>query len=126
MPEVETIRRQLEPELVGRRIERASVLDERLTRPEPPKSVERAVSGRRVEAVERRGKYLLIRLEGGRTLAMHLRMTGNLLVEERQLGGERLYGVNADDGHLRALISLDGGAELRFVDTRHENAAARH
>ena len=46
LPEVETVRRQLEPELVGKRIERARMLDERLTRPEPPKSLERAVSGR--------------------------------------------------------------------------------
>src|SRR6476659_9336515 len=79
LPEVETVRRQLEPELVGKRIEAAAVLDERLTRPESPQSVERAVAGRRGTAVARRGKYLLIGLEGGRTLALHLRMTGNLL-----------------------------------------------
>ena len=53
LPEVETVRRQLEPELVGRRIEKVSVLDERLTRPEPPRAVERAVAGRAVEAVGR-------------------------------------------------------------------------
>ena len=47
LPEVETVRRQLEPELVGRRIESAEVLDERLTRPEPPDAVERAVGGAR-------------------------------------------------------------------------------
>ena len=82
LPEVETVRRQLEPELVGRRIEKVSVLDERLTRPEPPRAVERAVAGRAVEAVGRRGKYLLIELDGKRTLAIHLRMTGNLLLRE--------------------------------------------
>src|SRR3954462_14513409 len=99
LPEVETVRRQLEPELVGRRIERASVLDERLTRPEPPRSVERAVAGREVTAVARRGKYLLIGLEGGRTLAIHLRMTGNLLLR------------SADDGDTADLMKTqpDGG-----------------
>src|SRR5512134_2405341 len=86
LPEVETVRRQLEPELVGRRLERVSILDARLTRPEPPRSVERAVSGRTVESVERRGKYLLIGLEGDRTLAIHLRMTGNLLLREGRDG----------------------------------------
>src|ERR671919_3225832 len=103
LPEVETVRRQLEPELVGKRIESASVLDERLTRPEPPRALERAVANREVTAVARRGKYLLLGLEGGRTLAMHLRMTGNLLIqwpggaqtadlmESEPLGGPRLY-----------------------------------
>src|SRR3954449_1965092 len=86
LPEVETVRRQLEPELVGKRIVSASVLDERLTRPEPPRALERAGTGREVTAVARRGKYLLVGLEGGRTLAMHLRMTGNLLLRDSEHG----------------------------------------
>src|SRR5512143_3949586 len=90
LPEVETVRRQLEPELVGRRIEGASVLDERLTRPESPRSVERAVEGREVTAVTRRGKYLLVGLEGGRTLALHLRMTA---VQHEQPVLDRTQGV---------------------------------
>jgi formamidopyrimidine-DNA glycosylase len=130
LPEVETIRRQLEPELVGRRIERASVLDERLTRPEPPQAVEHQLAGRRVEAVERRGKYLLIGLDGGRTLAMHLRMTGNLLLREpgdgviadlmetEPLGGPRLYEVTPQLKYIRARFELDDGRELVFTDVR--------
>ena len=108
LPEVETVRRQLEPELVGKRIERAEVLDERLTRPVSPESVERAVSGREVTAVTRRGKYLLISLEGGRTLAIHLRMTGNLLLPQP---GEELK-------YVRARFHLDDGQELVFTDLR--------
>src|SRR5215211_1957598 len=130
LPEVETVRRQLEPELVGKRIESASVLDERLTRPEPPLSVERAVTGRRVEAVNRRGKYLLIELEGERTLAIHLRMTGNLLLrgagdgsvtdlmETEPLGGPRLYEPPPEPSHVRARFALDDGGELIFTDLR--------
>jgi formamidopyrimidine-DNA glycosylase len=130
LPEVETVRRQLEPELVGRRIERLRVLDERLTRPESPRGVERAVRGRRVEAVERRGKYLLVRLDGGRTLAMHLRMTGNLLLraagggatadlmETERFGGPRLYESSTEPRHVRARFSLDDGNELLFTDVR--------
>src|SRR5919204_4621408 len=110
LPEVETIRRQLEPEIAGRRIVAAEVLDERWTRPEPPRDVERAIAGRTIESVERRGKYLLLRLEGDRTLAMHLRMTGNLLLDDepeadehpRRLGGERLYEGNPELRYLRA------------------------
>ena len=130
LPEVETVRRQLEPELVGKRIESASVLDERLTRPEPPRALERAVAGREVTAVARRGKYLLIGLEGGRTLAMHLRMTGNLLIrwadgdetadlmKTEPLGGPRLYESPPEPSHVRARFQLDDGGELLFTDVR--------
>jgi formamidopyrimidine-DNA glycosylase len=143
LPEVETVRRQLEPELVGKRIEAASVLDERLTRPEPPQSLERAVKGREVTAVARRGKYLLIGLEGGRTLAMHLRMTGNLLLRDPAAGATadlmknepprdgsrsaeprapshnpRLYEAAPEPSHVRARFELDDGRSLLFTDVR--------
>jgi formamidopyrimidine-DNA glycosylase len=130
LPEVETVRRQLEPELVGKRIETVEVLDERLTRPEPPSALERAVAGRRVTAVARRGKYLLLGLEGGRTLAMHLRMTGNLLLRDAEhgetadlmksdrLGGERLYEPAPEPSHVRARFELDDGRILLFTDVR--------
>src|SRR4051794_12487749 len=108
LPEVETIRRQLDPEITGRRIVAAEVLDERWTRPDPPANVERAISGRAIERVERRGKYLLLRLEGDRTLAMHLRMTGNLLLEDGSVGPP----------YLRAQLRLDDGRRLLFTDTR--------
>jgi formamidopyrimidine-DNA glycosylase len=108
LPEVETIRRQLEPEITGRRIVDADVLDERWTRPTPPSEVERALAGRTIEGVERRGKYLLLRLEGDRTVAMHLRMTGNLLLADE--GQEPPY--------LRAKLELEGGGRLLFTDPR--------
>lgn len=113
LPEVETIRRQLEPELVGRRIESVEVLDERLARPVSPREVERGCAGRRIEAVERRGKYLMLRLDGGRSLVMHLRMTGNLL-----LGDPR-----EDIRYLRAVFRLEGGASLLFTDARRFGTA---
>jgi formamidopyrimidine-DNA glycosylase len=110
LPEVETIRRQLEPELRGRRIESAEVLDERWTRPVPPAEVERAIAGRTIEQVERRGKYLVLRLDGGRSLAMHLRMTGNLLLDQGSAAPM--------PRHLRAVITLEGGGRLLFTDAR--------
>jgi formamidopyrimidine-DNA glycosylase len=110
LPEVETIRRQLEPALRGRRIESAEVLDARWTRPAPPAEVERALAGHRIEQVERRGKYLVLRLDGDRALAMHLRMTGNLLLEP----GPQTPQLR----HLRAVIRLEGGGRLLFTDAR--------
>jgi formamidopyrimidine-DNA glycosylase len=130
LPEVETVRRQLEPELVGKRIESATVLDERLTRPEPPRALERAVVGREVTAVARRGKYLLLGLEGGRTLALHLRMTGNLLLRDPAagatadlmksvpLGGPRNYESAPEPNYVRARFELDDGRVLLFTDVR--------
>lgn len=133
LPEVETIRRQLEPEVVGRRIVEVEVLDERWTRPEPPGDIERAVTGRTIEAVGRRGKYLILRLDGARALAMHLRMTGNLLLREAEgdgdgpvadlmetdrLGGPRLYESAPHLRFLRARLELDDGSELLFTDAR--------
>jgi formamidopyrimidine-DNA glycosylase len=113
LPEVETIRRQLEPELVGRRIESVEVFDPRLTRPVPPREVERACAGRLIEAVERRGKYLLLQLDENRSLVMHLRMTGNLVIGEPR----------ADVRYLRAVIRLEADRSVLFTDARRFGTA---
>ncbi len=125
LPEVETIRRQLEPELTGRTLVGATVLDERWTRPERSALIVAGLLGRRIESVGRRGKYLLVGLDDGATLVMHLRMTGNLLLAERgeearRLGGARLYESESPTGpsHLRAEIELDDGRLLQFTDPR--------
>ena len=130
LPEVETVRRQLEPAVVGRRIVAARVLDERWSRPEDPASVEEAVTGREIESVGRRGKYLIVGLEGGRGLVMHLRMTGNLLLRpagsqgatldlmDARFGAPRLYEASTEARHLRAAFELDDGTELWFTDAR--------
>jgi formamidopyrimidine-DNA glycosylase len=130
LPEVETVRRQLEPEVVGRRIERAEVLDERWTRPEPPARTESLLAGRAIEAVKRRGKYLIVELDDGSALVMHLRMTGNLLLRRpdseqvadlmtaERLGAPRLYEASTAVRHLRARLVLDDGGELLFIDAR--------
>jgi formamidopyrimidine-DNA glycosylase len=120
LPEVETIRRQLEPELRNQRIERLEVLDARWTRPVDPRQVEEQVNGRRIELMRRRGKYLLMDLEGGVTLVMHLRMTGNLLLVDE---GDLVAAVDEStfergERYLRARFHLDDGRELWFSDAR--------
>jgi formamidopyrimidine-DNA glycosylase len=104
LPEVETIRAQLEPRLVGRRLELVSILDIRLTRPLDPREVAAELEGARVEAVERRGKYLVLRLEGGAALLVHLRMTGSFGFEPAT--------------HERAVLELEGGDRLVYRDVR--------
>lgn len=81
LPEVETVRRQLEPVVVGRRITELRILDPRWTQPRPAAEVEAAVSGRTIEALSRRGKYLMWSLDGDVHLVLHLRMTGTILCD---------------------------------------------
>src|SRR6266568_2817924 len=78
LPEVETIRQKLEPRLVGRRLDRVEINDPRLVRPFEPVAVAGELEGERVSALDRRGKYLIVRFESGRALLIHLRMTGSL------------------------------------------------
>jgi len=125
LPEVETVCRQLEPELEGRRIESLEVLDPRWCRPTPPAELEAAVSGRTIERLGRRGKYLLLGLDDEQTLVMHLRMTGNLVLVagEDKLDpseGMRLYEGerSTSERHLRARFVLDDGREVWFTDPR--------
>lgn len=110
LPEVETIRSQLAPSLTGRRIERVVIRDSRLTRPEPPEVVAAALEGERIADVRRRGKYLIVVLESGRHLLVHLRMTGNVLHPAPE-GAE-------DDPYVRAVVSLDNRSDVAYRDVR--------
>jgi formamidopyrimidine-DNA glycosylase len=112
LPEVETIRRQLAELLRGRTIARAEVDDPLLVSPEDPLAFSAQVEGRRIESVGRRGKYLLVELDSGDTLAMHLRMTGRL--------HWRPAAPADDDGEpfLRARFDLDDGSSVTFGDMR--------
>jgi formamidopyrimidine-DNA glycosylase len=109
LPEVETVRASLEPRLVGRSLENVEILDSRLTRPVDPAEVAAQLLGERVSAVERRGKYLIVRFESGLVLLVHLRMTGNL-VHSRN-------GARAEP-HVRAVVRLDDGSDVIYRDVR--------
>ncbi|HZP27060.1 MAG TPA: DNA-formamidopyrimidine glycosylase, partial [Dehalococcoidia bacterium] len=112
LPEVETIRRELERFLPGRTIGEAAISPEapRLVH-WPPQVAEfcRGLEGQRIEATKRRGKYLLFRLSDGKSWVVHLRMTGALL--------HRPQGC-ASDAFVRATFRLDDGTWLCFRDVR--------
>jgi formamidopyrimidine-DNA glycosylase len=109
LPEVETIRRQLAPGLEGRRIDRMEILDPRWCDPAPPEEVAQAVEGRRIERVDRRGKWLIWELAEEIYLVMHLRMTGNLLLVDAG---------DTDRRFKRVQIDLDDGRHVLFTDAR--------
>jgi formamidopyrimidine-DNA glycosylase len=110
LPEVETVRANLEPALVGRRFERVEIADPRVTRPLDPDEVAAELHGEVVQALERRGKYLVVRFRSGRVLLIHLRMTGSLQHHRN--------GMSDDDPHRRAVVNLDDGSDVTYRDVR--------
>jgi formamidopyrimidine-DNA glycosylase len=107
LPEVETIRRHLAPRVEARRLERVEISDPRWCMPLAPDAVVAAVEGRRVDALSRRGKYMVWELEDDVFLLMHLRMTGTLL-----------YDAAPDAPYRRVLVTLDDGHTVSFCDPR--------
>ena len=87
LPEVETVRCGLAPVLVGARLKRVELRRPNLRFPFAPDFVER-LEGQRVEALERRAKYLLMRLESGETVLLHLGMSGRFLIETADDSGK--------------------------------------
>lgn len=109
LPEVETVRRGLARRFVGRRIDDVWIGRERSVRRTSAQEVRMRLRGATAERAERRGKYLLCPLDTGDVLMVHLRMSGQLLIDEA--GSER-------PPHTHVAMSLEGGDELRFVDPR--------
>src|SRR3972149_5064845 len=112
LPEVETIRRDLTPRIVGRTIVEAWVSPDapKLVQDEPAGAFCRRLAGRPIAGPGRRGKDPPIRLHGGLTWIVHLRMTGGLIHSRGGCGAEERF--------LRARFRLDDGAEICYVDVR--------
>ena len=111
LPEVETIRRDLEKEANGRRIKSVDVTGLRsIRRHKTKKQFTSRLEGKKVMSVDRKGKYLLVRLEGGDVLVIHLGMSGQL---SRAKGAKE-----ALQKHTHVVISFTQGGQLRYVDPR--------
>jgi formamidopyrimidine-DNA glycosylase len=111
LPEVEVVRRGLETHAVGRTVRAVEVLHPRPVRRHLAGPADFAVrlTGRRILAAHRRGKYLWLPLDRDEALMAHLGMSGQMLVQPPEAPAER---------HLRVRFALDGPQELRFVDQR--------
>lgn len=105
LPEVETVRRAMEAHVVGRRIDDVWCSDLRLREPLSRRRL-KALQGRRILSCQRRAKYLLLHLEGSRTLLVHLGMSGNLVLREQRLK------------HDHVVFHLDDGPPLVYHDPR--------
>jgi formamidopyrimidine-DNA glycosylase len=111
LPEVETIRRDLDKEVVGKRIKQVEVTGLRSIRRHKTKdSFTSRLEGRKITGVQRRGKYLLVRVEDGDVLVVHLGMSGQLLRAKSAR--------EAREKHTHVVLTFTQGGQLRYVDPR--------
>jgi formamidopyrimidine-DNA glycosylase len=120
LPEVETVRRGLEPALKGARLTRVEARRPDLRFPLPDGFVQR-LTGAVVLDLKRRAKYLLAPLDRGDTLVMHLGMTGRFEIEgadREERPGVFHYAVPADPKHAHVVFETDAGRRITFFDPR--------
>jgi formamidopyrimidine-DNA glycosylase len=109
LPEVETIVADLRPHLVGRTIVRCELRFPSIVRHPEPETFIDSITGLRIEAAGRRGKFILIALGGGRLLVIHLGMSGQLRLVDP---------ATEIASHTHAIFDLDDGMQLRYRDPR--------
>ncbi|HEX77461.1 MAG TPA: bifunctional DNA-formamidopyrimidine glycosylase/DNA-(apurinic or apyrimidinic site) lyase [Dehalococcoidia bacterium] len=107
LPEVETIKNDLEPHLVGRRFSDVALFWPDVVSWPSPEELVRRLPGQRAKKLERRGKYLIFELSSGHSLIIHLKMSGNLLLNPDE-----------DGPYIRASFKFDDGTRLVFADRR--------
>lgn len=120
LPEVETVRRGLEPVMTGRRIAAALVNRADLRWPLPRGMADR-LTGARVTRLWRRSKYILADLDRGESLLIHLGMSGRILVSGTRLGAFH-HDHPAPARHDHVVLAMEGGARITFNDARRFGA----
>ena len=120
LPEVETVRRGLEPVMTGHVIARADIRRPDLRWPFPDRMAER-LTGKRVERLRRRSKYILVDLDSGETLIIHLGMSGRMLISGQMLG-EFHHDHPVPEKHDHVVFDMDSGARVTFNDARRFGA----
>jgi len=117
LPEVETVRRGLAPTLVGARLARVETRRPNLRFPFPENFVER-LTGRRIDALKRRAKYLLAELDSGETLVMHLGMSGSFRVEGSGAPGAFHFERSNALAHDHVVFTNEFGVRVVYNDPR--------
>jgi len=107
LPEVETIKSELLPHIIGRRFTSVTVCDAKPIRYQSVDEFCHKLAGQRIENLKRRGKYLIFQLSGGEALIIHLRMTGVLLLNPTHI-----------DRYSRVIFGFDDSSQLVFTDRR--------
>jgi formamidopyrimidine-DNA glycosylase len=111
LPEVETIKNELSPYIIGRRFTDVTVCDAKPVKRPSVDEFRHNLIGQRINDLKRRGKYLIFRLSGGNALVVHLKMTGSLLLNPE-----------STDRYARVIFHLDDSSQLVFTDRRRLGA----
>ena len=109
LPEVETIKNELMPHVIGRRVAGVTLGWEGIVKQSSPEDFCARLVGQGVTWISRRGKYLIFSLSSGEALIIHLKMTGSLLLN---------HASDKPDKFIRAVLYLDNNYQLRFRDPR--------
>ena len=109
LPEVETIRRELEKEVVGRKVKSVEVDGKKSIKRQTPEEFSNGLVGAKITGSQRKGKYLLMPLDNGQVLIVHLRMSGQL---------RRATPKDEVEKHTHVTITFTQGGQLRFIDPR--------
>lgn len=109
LPEVETIRRIIEPQLAGQTILHVTINNPQIVAYPEAEAFEKLLTGQMVKGISRRGKFLTVHFESGDRMTLHLRMTGQLLVTPSDYPVEK---------HTHLVAELSGGRQIRYVDVR--------
>jgi formamidopyrimidine-DNA glycosylase len=109
LPEVETVKNELLPHIIGRQVTNITLFWEGIVRRPSVKDFCSRLIGQKITGIDRRGKYLIFNLTSGEVLIIHLKMSGSLLLKP----------VSAEPyKFVRAILYLDKETELRFRDPR--------
>jgi formamidopyrimidine-DNA glycosylase len=122
LPEVETIRRDLEKKVKGKKIKEVIIKERKLIKSPSPEKFKKGLEGRKFNAFERRGKFLIISLDSGKKLVIHLKLTGVLIhcpESTPLLNYTRIIFLFSDKTHLR-FNDLRKFGELHLVENEKE------
>jgi formamidopyrimidine-DNA glycosylase len=109
LPEVETIKNELMPHVIGRRVAGITLGWKGIVKQPSPEDFCARLVGQGITWISRRGKYLIFSLDSGQALIIHLKMTGSLLLN---------HASDEPDKFIRAILHLDNNYQLRFRDPR--------
>ncbi len=109
LPEVETVKNEIAPHIVGRTITGITLLWEGIVKEPSPEEFCSGLIGQEILGITRRGKYMIVNLSGPDYLIIHLKMTGSLLIQKS---------LEEPPKFTRAIIHLDGGNSVFFRDPR--------
>ncbi len=109
LPEVETVRRIIEPQIKGQKIISVSIQNPQVIAYPEAETFSGLLAGQTISSMSRRGKFLTVHFESGDRLGLHLRMTGQLLVTPADFPEEK---------HTHLVLCLAGGQQIRYIDQR--------